>query len=235
MGQFPYGFNMPLQRNERMENMLAANFRKAETEAGAQAKVDAYATTASGLYIPKSLVDAKGDLLVGTAADTVARKAVGSDYSALIALASSSDGLAWSAKETAIAEQTGVFGANVTWHDLCSVTLTPGLWAVNGDCSSARIWHSGTGYVAATFIASLRVGSSEYRRAVFSITCQNEQRQEGGTTVQHVFDITTTTVVKLSGYYTWINSGGGANFASGFRTDSGNLGTPASIQAVRIR
>jgi hypothetical protein len=45
--------------------------------------------------IAKSLVDAKGDLLVGTADNTVARKAVGSNGSALVADSSQSDGLAF--------------------------------------------------------------------------------------------------------------------------------------------
>jgi hypothetical protein len=50
-----------------------------------------------GLYLPSSLVDAKGDLLVGTAADAVARKAVGSDGQVLIADSSQADGLRWGA------------------------------------------------------------------------------------------------------------------------------------------
>jgi hypothetical protein len=47
----------------------------------------------SATYIPKSLVDAKGDLLVGTADNTVARKAAGTDGYYLSALSSESDGL----------------------------------------------------------------------------------------------------------------------------------------------
>lgn len=96
MGQFPYGFNMPLNRNERMENMLAANFRKAETEAGAQAKVDAYATTASGLYIPKSIGDAKGDLIGFSADNTPVRiPAVAGDGYVATSDNSVSSGVAW--------------------------------------------------------------------------------------------------------------------------------------------
>ena len=49
-----------------------------------------------GLYVPKSLIDAKGDLLVGTANDTVARKAVGANGTFLKADSAQSDGLAWS-------------------------------------------------------------------------------------------------------------------------------------------
>lgn len=48
-----------------------------------------------GQYVLKSLVDAKGDLIVGTANDTVARKAVGANDTALIADSAQSDGLVW--------------------------------------------------------------------------------------------------------------------------------------------
>lgn len=47
------------------------------------------------LQIPKSLVDAKGDLLVGSANDTVVRKAVGTDGQVLTADAASAGGLKW--------------------------------------------------------------------------------------------------------------------------------------------
>jgi hypothetical protein len=47
----------------------------------------------SATYIPKSLVDAKGDLLVGTADNTVARKAAGTNGYYLSADSTQSDGL----------------------------------------------------------------------------------------------------------------------------------------------
>lgn len=50
---------------------------------------------ADALAIPKAVVDAKGDLIVGTAADTSTRKAVGADGYGLQALSGSSDGLAY--------------------------------------------------------------------------------------------------------------------------------------------
>lgn len=48
-------------------------------------------------FIPKTLVDAKGDLLVGSADDTVVRKAVGSDGQVLTADAASTGGMKWAA------------------------------------------------------------------------------------------------------------------------------------------
>lgn len=57
----------------------------------------AFVTAANGLLVPKSLVDAKGDLFVGTANDTVARLAVGADGEVLTADAASAGGVKWAA------------------------------------------------------------------------------------------------------------------------------------------
>ena len=60
-----------------------------ETPAAAQSKADA----AAAASVPKTLVDAKGDLLVGTAADTVGRLAAGSNGALL--LPDSTQGTGW--------------------------------------------------------------------------------------------------------------------------------------------
>jgi len=52
-----------------------------------------WATPVTG--IPATLLDAKGDLIVATAADTAARKAVGATGAALLADPSTTDGLVW--------------------------------------------------------------------------------------------------------------------------------------------
>jgi hypothetical protein len=50
---------------------------------------------ANALFIPDAIVDAKGDLIAATAADTVARLAVGADYGFLQADSSTATGLLW--------------------------------------------------------------------------------------------------------------------------------------------
>lgn len=68
----------------------------------------AYADTASGLMVPQALVDAKGDLLVGTADNTVARKAVGTDGQSIIVDASQTDGLRWTYPRMALQQRSAM-------------------------------------------------------------------------------------------------------------------------------
>jgi len=57
--------------------------------------IDTTVKAVSDASIAKAIVDAKGDLIAGTAADTVARVAVGTDGQVLVASSSSAAGLAW--------------------------------------------------------------------------------------------------------------------------------------------
>lgn len=84
-----------------------------------QAASAAYVQTEVGLLVPKSLVDAKGDLLVGTANDTVARKAVGTDGQVLKADSTVSAGVSWTAPYSQNLIKTGgslyhVLGPNLS-------------------------------------------------------------------------------------------------------------------------
>jgi len=69
-----------------------------ETDALALAQLathEGLTTTAHGGIIPPALVDAKGDLIVGTADNTVARFAVGADGKVLRADSAQADGVTW--------------------------------------------------------------------------------------------------------------------------------------------
>ena len=70
-------------------------------------------TAADTGAIPESLLDAKGDLIVATAADTAARLAVGSDGQVLTADAASSGGVKWAAPS----------GASSDWHTISDEVL----------------------------------------------------------------------------------------------------------------
>jgi hypothetical protein len=54
-------------------------------------------STITDVFVPNSKIDAKGDLLVGTAADTVARQAVGTNNYVLTADSGQTNGIKWAA------------------------------------------------------------------------------------------------------------------------------------------
>ena len=82
-----YSFAMP--QNSDLVKDLPADF-----EVFGQA-VDTQMKTNADLVIPKTIVDAKGDLIAATAADTVARLAVGTNDQVLIADSTAATGLKW--------------------------------------------------------------------------------------------------------------------------------------------
>lgn len=73
--QAALGFTAENVANKDTDATLAAN---SNTKYPSQKAVKGFVETQAGLLVPKSLVDAKGDLLIGTANDTVGRLAIGS-------------------------------------------------------------------------------------------------------------------------------------------------------------
>lgn len=83
-----------------------------------------YAADGSAL-VPKSLVDAKGDLLAATADDTLTRLAVGTDGYALVADSLQATGLAWVPRSRVAAESHADAGSasSVAEQTLASLTI----------------------------------------------------------------------------------------------------------------
>lgn len=73
--------------------------------------------------IAKSIVDAKGDIIAATAADTVARLAVGANNTVLIADSSTATGLKWGTLSTGKVLQV-VYGSSNTQTTVASTTYT---------------------------------------------------------------------------------------------------------------
>lgn len=133
----------------RIDTEVSARSASDTAEAAARVSGDADA-------VPKTLVDAKGDLLVGSAADTVIRKAVGADDLVLTASAASSGGVTWaaavsptlvdakgdllvgSAADTLIRKAVG---ANDTVLTADSTAAGGVKWATPG-AASEEAWHS---------------------------------------------------------------------------------------------
>jgi len=88
----------------------SASAADASADAAAQSATDAAAEL--GAAVPKALVDAKGDLLVGTAADTVGRLAVGSNGQLLLPDSTQTSG--WRFSTSLVVEGAGTPEGSVT-------------------------------------------------------------------------------------------------------------------------
>jgi hypothetical protein len=87
--------------------------------------------TTMATMVPKSIVDAKGDLIAGTAADTAARLAVGNNGETLVADSSTSTGLRYQASQAA-AKNCIINGGMDIWQRGTSITGS-GAYVYNAD------------------------------------------------------------------------------------------------------
>ena len=96
--------------------------------------------------IKPSVVDAKGDLLVGTAADTLARQGVGANGSVLMADSAQTNGIAWSTAQTSDRNKiiNGMFniwqrGTSVSVAASQNNSYTADRWALSTSANSASV------------------------------------------------------------------------------------------------
>jgi hypothetical protein len=75
--------------------------------------------------IPASIVDAKGDLIVGTAADTVQKRTVGADGSYLVADSTQTTGLNWAGPSTIAGKNKVMNGDFSIWQRGSTFTSLP--------------------------------------------------------------------------------------------------------------
>lgn len=123
------------------------------------------------------------------------------------------------------------------WIDIsnCSLTLGPGTWFVYSNFESIRAWiNTGAGGTGRVMAAGgiFKSDNTEYARGIVNVPviAGGSDRQESSCFVCATLTFTSTTTVKLRGWMTV----SGTNFASGFRWDSGILGLPTKIHAIRI-
>ncbi len=79
----------------------------AETEAGVDATRAIHPAGADATYVKKSLVDAKGDIIVATADNTLTRVAVGTNGQVLKANSAQASGVQWAAETDEVIENAG--------------------------------------------------------------------------------------------------------------------------------
>lgn len=110
----------------------AANSAVNSTEIGYLDGVTSSVQTQLDAKIAKSLVDAKGDLVAATAADTVDRLAVGSNGETLVADSSATTGLRWQANQAA-GRNTCINGGMDIWQRGTSFVPTNGATTLGPD------------------------------------------------------------------------------------------------------
>jgi hypothetical protein len=106
--------------------------------------------TTMGTMVAKTIIDAKGDLIAGTAADTAARLAVGNNGETLVADSSTSTGLRY--QGSAIGKN-GVFNSG---YDVFQRTSTPttGLTTTGGIAYTIDRWQSWTTAAGGSVVTS---------------------------------------------------------------------------------
>lgn len=98
----------------------------------------AYVQTEVGLLVPKSLVDAKGDLLAGTADNTLGRLAAGTDDYGLVADSTQTTGLKWKARSRSISDVHADAGPVNSVAETTLATLTVPTTVAAGDIVRAE-------------------------------------------------------------------------------------------------
>lgn len=168
-------------------------------------------TTADGA-VAKSLVDAKGDIIVATAADTVARKAAGTNEYQLVADSTQSDGLRWQKRVRLQTNSTSVgTGVATTETNLQTITIAASALAV-GDVVKIRAAGTGAGsagtrtakiYFGSTALSTVSIGAGgaiwAFDAWVIVTGASAQKGVESGTVTSPAEAISGTITVKTTG------------------------------------
>jgi len=121
--------------------------------------------TALDARIAKSLVDAKGDLIVGSADNTVARLGVGTNGYLLTANSAATNGVEWAAAPVSLPSQTGnsgkyltTDGTSATWGTLV-VPISTGTVTVNQNTAQDVDTIALSAFTSAEYMVSIKQGS----------------------------------------------------------------------------
>ena len=121
--------------------------------------------TALDARIAKSLVDAKGDLIVASADNTVARLGVGTNGYLLTANSSATNGVEWAAAPVSLPSQTGnsgkyltTDGTSATWGTLV-VPISTGTVTVNQNTAQDVDTTALSAFTSTEYMVSIKQGS----------------------------------------------------------------------------
>lgn len=175
--------------------------------------------------IAESLIDAKGDLIAGTANDTAARIAVGTDKQRLAALASEATGLVWvSDTQNTVADAKGDLLVGTAADTIARLAVGANEYRLVADSAQTtglKYVPDTTNYVvaakgdllvgtAADTVAALTVGSDD--QALLADSSQSTGLRWGGVPSATVRQTQLAGPVTSSGYNNTLSAGAALNF-----------------------
>jgi hypothetical protein len=196
--------------------------------------VDATVKSVSDAQIPKSIVDAKGDIIAATAADTVARVAVGANGQVLTADSGASAGVAWTTPATGAAVQLnpvisgGYLRSITTIDDNNSTTLEPKTRTGNDETELIPIYLPNCTLDRIAVRASLYVSTGDVRLGIYNNGTNNLPSTlllDAGTvsiTGNGNFEITINQTITAGWYWLASNAQSGSFSLAAVRADSLN-------------
>ena len=96
------------------------------------------ATSASSSFVSKVIVDAKGDLIAGTADNTIDKVTVGADNTVLVSNSAISTGMNWSASLSGLTINSPVI---LGPEERCNIVASAATGTINFDVLTATIWY----------------------------------------------------------------------------------------------
>ena len=169
--------------------------------------------------IQNTIVDAKGDLIGATAADTPARLAVGTNGQVLTADSTAATGLAWATSSSGgmtLISTTTLAGSSITLGTISSAYNELQLWIVNFDPSAAarfRIAPNGGTTATDNVVIEAAGGGSATTQAYqgYMRTYNTFNAATATNTIIAVFPAYTSTAGRKSAYMTagFLDGGGG--------------------------
>jgi len=156
--------------------------------------------------IPASIVDAKGDLIVGTAADTVQKRTVGADGSYLVADSTQTTGLNWAGPSNIAGKNSIINGGFDIWQR--GTSFVPTTTAFGPD--RWQIYRNTTGSTASRQTPGATLPQFQY--------CARMQRDSGTTAINsasYAMTLETSESLKYAGQNVTLSfyARAGANFS----------------------
>lgn len=160
-----YGITDALSSSTAASTYQAIVSGVSDTEIGYLDGVTSAIQTQLDAKIAKSLVDAKGDILVGTADNTVTRLGVGTDGYLLTADSSVTNGVKWAAAPVSLPDQTSntgkyltTDGSSASWATLV-VPIETGTATVNQNTAQDVDTTALSAFTSIEYMVSLKQGS----------------------------------------------------------------------------